>query len=201
MLEPYYGAIRNIACLYAHKGPSDKDGNRFYEIAAALICQDRPEDFFSSPVRYDRFTERERCASGLSREIVRTAPRPADVATFLAAFLRGTEILVTLNSREEIVSLLASCGNPRVVDLGFAAEFFLPEAEDPSPKALWEFLHGKTRTKLSFSAREAVELSLDLVRRICGRVLNAGEYPARGGSWLLFGQERYTLRKNLPPPQ
>ena len=178
MLEPYHGTIRNIACLYAHRGPPDKDGNRFYEIAAALICPDRPEDFFSSPVRYGKFTERERCASGLSRETLRIAPPVADVATFLATFLRDTEILLTLNSKAEIDSLLAACGNPRMVDLGFAAEFFLPEAENSSLKALWEFLHGKARTKISFSAREAVELSLDLVRRICGRVLNAGEFPS-----------------------
>jgi ATP-dependent DNA helicase DinG len=177
MLEPYRGEIRNIAFLYAHLGPPDREGGRFYEICAARVTPERPDEFFSSPVRYGRFTERERHASGLSREILRDAPPLPDVAAFLGTFLRGTEILLTLLPREEIAELLDACGNPRVVDLGFAAEFFLPEAENTSLKTLWEQLQGKGRDKLSFSAREAVDLSLDLVRRICGRVLNPDEFP------------------------
>ena len=179
MLQPYPGTIRNIAFLYAHGGLPDRDGNRLYEVAAALIAPDRPEDFFSSPIRYDRFTERERCASGLSRETLRAAPPLMDVAAFLGPFLRGAEVLITLNPKEELDGLLAASGNPRVVDLAFAAEFFFPQMENPGLKALWEFLHGKARSKISFTAREAIDVSLDLTRRICGNVLNAAEFPPR----------------------
>lgn len=177
MLEPYRGAVRNIACLYAHLGPPDESGCRIYEVAAVRLSPEGPDDHFSSPVRYGRFTERERHASGLSREILRNAPPLPDVAAYLGSFLRGTEVLLTPLPREEIGELLDACGQPRVVDLAFAAEFFLPGLENTALKTLWEHLQGKTRDKLSFSAREAVELSRDLLGFICGRVLNPGEFP------------------------
>ena len=177
MLQPYHGTIRNIACLFAHCGHAEDDGNRIYEIAAAVIAPDRPDEIFSSPVRYGKFTERERYASGLSRETLRNAPPLPDVAAFLGTFLRGADILLTFNPREQLAALLSGCGNPRIVDLGFAAEFFLPQAECTALRPLWEHLRGNPRDKISFTAREAVDLSLDLVRRICGRVLNPEEFP------------------------
>jgi hypothetical protein len=51
MLKPYPGTIRNIACLYAHSGLAEDDGNQIYEISAAVIAPDRPEETFSSLVR------------------------------------------------------------------------------------------------------------------------------------------------------
>ncbi len=177
MLQPYHGTIRNIACLFAHFGHAEDDGNRIYEIAAAVIAPDRPEKIFSSPVRDGKFTERERYASGLTRETLRNAPPLPDVAAFLGTFLRGADILLTFNPREQLAALLSGCGNPRVVDLGFAAEFFLPQAECTALRPLWEHLRGNPRDKISFTAREAVDLSLDLVRRICGLVLNPEEFP------------------------
>lgn len=177
MLQPYPAPIRKIAFLYAHSGHADDDGNRHYEVAAALVAPDRQEEGFSSCVRYLRFTERERYASGLSRETLRNAPPLPDVAAFLGTFLRGTDILLTFNPRERLAGLLAGCGNPRVVDLGFAAEFFFPQADSTALKPLWEHLQGKPRDKISFTAREGVDLSLDLVRRICGRLLNPDEFP------------------------
>ena len=179
MLQPYHGKIRNIVCLFVHSGSSEDDGNRIYEIAAAVIAPDRPEETFSSLVRYGKTTERDRYASGISREVLRTAPTRADVTAFLSSLLRETDVLLTLNPREQIENLLAGCGNPRVVDLRFAAEFFLPRADSAALKPLWEHLHGKPREKYSFTAREAVELSLDLVRHIGGRVLNPAEFPPR----------------------
>jgi ATP-dependent DNA helicase DinG len=194
MLHSYHGQIRNIACLYAHSGPAEDDGNRIYEVAAAVVAPDRPEEIFTSPVRYGKTTERERYASGLSREVLRKAPPLADVTAFLAVFLRESNILLTLNAREELTALLAGCGNPRVVDLVFSAEFFLPAAENLSLKTLWEHLNGKPRERISFTAREAVDLSYDLVRHICGRVLNPEEFPPAaalrfhlGKSGTLFG--------------
>jgi len=204
MFKPYHGTIRNIACLYAHSGLTEDDGNQIYEIAAAVIAPDRPEETFSSLVRYGKTTERDRYASGISREVLRTAPTRADVTAFLSSLLRETDVLLTLNPREQIETLLAGCGNPRVVDLRFAAEFFLPQADSAALKPLWEHLHGKPREKFSFTAREAVELSLDLVRHIGGRVLNPAEFsPAAalrfhlGRSETLFGNLFFHLNRNF----
>jgi ATP-dependent DNA helicase DinG len=204
MLKPYHGMIRNIACLYVHSGLTEDDGNQIYEIAAAVITPDRPEETFSSLVRYGKTTERDRYASGISREVLRTAPTRADVTAFLSSLLRETDVLLTLNPREQIETLLAGCGNPRVVDLRFAAEFFLPQADSAALKPLWEHLHGKPREKFSFTAREAVELSLDLVRHIGGRVLNPAEFPPAaalrfhlGRSETLFGNLFFHLNRNF----
>lgn len=177
MLQPYHGTIRNIGFLFAHGGQAEDAGNRLYEAAAAVIFPDRPGEYFSSPIRYERFTERERHASGLSREALRSAPPLQDVAAFLASFLRDADVLLTLNPAEQLAALLAGCGNPRIVDLRFTAEFFLPQSDNPGLKGLWERLRGKSREKFSFTARETIELSLDLVRHICGRILNAEEFP------------------------
>lgn len=204
MLQPYHGTIRNIACLFAHSGHAEEDGNRIYEIAAALIAPDRPEETFASPVRYGKATERDRHASGISREVLRTAPPLADVTAFLSSLLRETDLVITLNPRESIEALLAGCGSPRVVDLRFAAEFFLPQADSAALKPLWENLHGKPREKFSFTAPEAVALSLDLLRHICGRVLNAAEFPPAealrfylGQSGALFGNLFLHLNRNF----
>jgi ATP-dependent DNA helicase DinG len=177
MLQPYRGTLRNVALLFAHSGIQDDNGNRIYELAAAVIAPDRPEETFTSHVRYGRTTERDRHASGVSREVLRTASPRADVTAFLLSLLRETDVLITLNPREQIETLLAGCGNPRVVDLRFAAEFFLPQADSTTLKPLWEHLYGKPRGKFAFTAREAVDLSLDLVRHICGRLLNPSEFP------------------------
>jgi ATP-dependent DNA helicase DinG len=190
MLQPCHATIRNIACLFVHSGHAEEEGNRIYEIAAALIAPDRPEETFSSLVRYGKTTERDRHASGISKEVLRTAPSRADVTAFLSSMLRETDLLVTLNPREQIETLLAGCGNPRVVDLRFAAEFFLPQADSAALKPLWEHLHGKPREKFSFTAPEAVALSLDLVRHICGRVLNAAEFPPAAALRFHLGQSR-----------
>ncbi|MFZ4437859.1 MAG: ATP-dependent DNA helicase [Syntrophales bacterium] len=204
MLQPYHGTIRKIACLFAHNGLAEEDGNRIYEIAATVIAPDRPEETFASPVRYGKTTERDRHASGVSREALRTAPSLGDVTAFLSSLLRETDLVITLNPREQIETLLAGCGNPRVVDLRFAAEFFLPQADSAALKPLWENLHGKPREKFSFTAPETVALSLDLIRHICGRVLNAAEFPPAaalrfylGQSATLFGDIFLHLNRNF----
>ncbi|MCE5265872.1 MAG: hypothetical protein LLG97_20370, partial [Deltaproteobacteria bacterium] len=107
MLQPYDGKTQNIACLFVHTGLADDGGNRIYEIAAAVIAPDRPEERFSSPVRYGKTTEREYHASGVSRESLQSAPSLADVTAFLSPLLRGTDVLLTLNPRESIEGLLS----------------------------------------------------------------------------------------------
>jgi ATP-dependent DNA helicase DinG len=204
MLQPYHGKFLKIACLFVHSGLTEDDGNRIYEIAAAVVAPDRPDETFSSLVRYGKTTERDRHASGISREGLRAAPSLPDVTAFLSSLLRESDVLLTLNPRDEIETLLAGCGNPRVVDLRFAAEFFLPQEDSSALKPLWEHLHGKPRDKFSFTACEAVELSFDLVRHICGSGLNPAEFPAAaalrfhlGRSETLFADLFLHLNRNF----
>ncbi len=177
MLLPYNGNISNIICLFAHCGKDDDEGNHIYEIAAASLSPNGLGEPFSSPVRYKKTTERDYRLSGVSREILQGAPGFADVAAFLFPLFRETNIVVTLNPHAEIASLLSVYGNPRVVDLRFAAEFFLPQANTASPQSLWEYLHGKKRDKFSFSAEEALLLSVELLKHLSGVILNPAEFP------------------------
>ncbi|MCK9364593.1 MAG: ATP-dependent DNA helicase [Syntrophales bacterium] len=177
MLLPYNGNISNIICLFAHVGKDEDEGSRIYQIAAQPLSPKGGGEPFSSPVRYKKTTERDYRLSGVSRDTLQGAPTFADVAAFLFPLFRETNIVVTLNPREEIESLLAVYGNPRVVDLRFAAEFFLPHANTASPKSLWEYLHGKKREKFSFSAEEALLLSVELLKHLSGFILNPAEFP------------------------
>jgi ATP-dependent DNA helicase DinG len=177
MLQPHDAKIVTFACLFAHCCAAQDGGNRVYEVAASLLSPDRPEETFSSYVRHGRTTERDRHASGVSRDLLRTAPSLGDVTAFLLPLLGRTGVVLTLTGREALEPLLGACGHPRLIDLRFAAEFFLPQADSSGLKALWEHLHGKPRGKFSFTAAEAVGLSLDLVRHIAGSVLNPADFP------------------------
>jgi ATP-dependent DNA helicase DinG len=177
MLHSYNKNISRIICLFAHTGNADDEGNRIYEVAAAPITPDGCWEIFSSPVRYRKTTERDYHLSGLSRDTLQRAPIFADVASFVLPMFRETDIIATLNAPEEIETLASICGKPRAVDLRFAAEFFLPQVNIASLKSLWEYLNKKHRAKFSFSAEEAVSLSIDLLKHICGTVLNPAEFP------------------------
>lgn len=204
VLKTYHGKIRNIVFLFAHCGLAEEGGNRIYEVAASVFAPDRPEEKFSSRVRYGRSTEREHHVSGISRETLRSAPTLADVAAFLSPLLSGADTVLTLNPREQIETLLAAGGNPRVIDLRFVAEFFLPQVDSSAMKPLWERLHGRKRDKFSFSAPEVVELSVELVRQIETRVLNPAEFPPAASlrfhlerSETLFGDLFLHLNRNF----
>src|SRR3989339_446029 len=204
MLQPYNGKISRIICLFAHCGKDEDEGNRIYQIAAAPLSPKGSGEMISSPVRYKKTTERDYRLSGVSRETLQDAPTFADVAAFLFPLFRETNIVVTLNPREEIESLLAVYGNPRVIDLRFAAEFFLPHANTASPQSLWEYLHGKKREKFSFSAEEALLHSVELLKHLSGFILNPAEFPPAAAlrfylrkSETLFGDLLIHLNQNF----
>ena len=178
MLHPYTKNISGIICLFAHTGNADDEGNRIYEIAAVPITPEGCGEAFSSPVRYQKTTQRDYHLSGLSRGSLHNAPILSDVASFILPLFRDTDIIATLNAPGEIETLISLFGKPRTVDLRFAAEFFLPQADMTSLKSLWEYLNKKQRAGFSFSAKEAVSLSIDLLKHISGTVLNSAEFHA-----------------------
>ncbi|MEZ4526410.1 MAG: ATP-dependent DNA helicase [Desulfobacterales bacterium] len=171
MLKPFDQKIENIALVYAHAGLKTDRGNRIYAIAAKIISPDGNEKKFHSRVRYAYHSGRDRYCSGLSAKQVLDAPPPADAARKLRDFLKGQKVVFVFDEHEALSEIQALCGNPRIVDLGFAAEFFLPFLKSWTCKSLWEYLHGRKREKISFSASEAVEISTQLVKHICGTLL------------------------------
>lgn len=177
MLESYNNPVSSIICMFAHSGKDEDDGNRIYEIAAAVLSPTGLGEPVSSPVRYAKTTERDWRLSGVSRDVLQHAPTLADVSAFLSPLFRETDIVVALSPQEEMENLLAACGNPRFVDLRFAAEFLLPQANTASLKSIWEYLYGKKRDKYSFSAEEALRLSVDLLKHLSGFILNTSEFP------------------------
>jgi len=189
MLKPYPYSIDEVAFVHAHTGLKEDQGNRIYEIAATILSRDHSRRNFSSLVRYGYITERERYHSNISRESLKDAPPAEEVASHLNHFLEGQAFVLVLDPHHVIDDMLRFCARERVLDLSFAAEFFLPHVESFSPRGLWEYLSGKRREKISFSAAELVDLSMDLVRHICGERLNDETNPPSAAL-------RYYLRKS-----
>ena len=177
MLNPYHEEIREIAILFAHSGAREERGNRAYAVAAAILRPDGPERKFSSLINYAHFTAMDRSRSNLSRPELATAPEAPEVLKELQTFLGDAPVVLVLPQRDSFLTLKRFCGPRRIVDLGFAAEFFLPGLDSLSPKYLWERLHRRSRPKVSFSAGEGVELAVDLIRHLCRYQLNDRESP------------------------
>ena len=172
MLKPFDEKIQQLAFVYAHSGLKADRNNRIYAYAAAIIDTDKPKAVSESFVRYSLLTGREKYYSGISKEMLAAAPAPQAAADRLAAFLENQKFIFVLDNHNRIEDLKKFCGDVRVIDLSFAAEFFLPHLESYTPKRLWEYLNGKQREKAFFTAAEIVDLSVELVKHICGNVLN-----------------------------
>jgi len=177
MLKPYKNSIDEVAFVYAHTGLTEDQGNRIYEIAATILSRDHFRRDFSSLVQYKYLTERERYHSNISRESLKDAPEADEVASRLNDFLEGQAFILVLDPHHELEVILRFCNRRRGIDLSFAAEFFLPHVESFSSRGLWEYLNGKKRDRISFSAAELVDLSVDLVHHICGVRLNDESNP------------------------
>jgi len=177
MLKPYHSSIDEMAFVFAHTGLKEDEGNRIYEIAATILSRDHSRRDFASPIRYRYFTERERYHSNLSRESLKDAPSGEEVASRLNSFLEGQAFILALDPHNDLELILRFCARDRGIDLSFSAEYFLPHVESFSPQGLWEYLNGKKREKISFSAAEMVDLSVGLVRHICGVRLNNETNP------------------------
>ncbi len=173
MLKPFAENIQNIALVYAHAGLKTDRGNRIYAVAAKIISPDGKEKKFQSRVCYAHHSGRDRYCSGLSAKQVLNAPAPADAARKMRDFLKGQKFIFVLDEHDALSEIQVFCGNPRIIDLGFAAEFFLPFLKSWTCKSLWEYLHGRKREKISFTASEAAEISAELIKHICGSLLHS----------------------------
>ncbi|KFN39766.1 hypothetical protein KN63_01510, partial [Smithella sp. F21] len=59
---------------------------------------------------------------------------------------KDTDIILTLSYQDNHEEIHKIFPDKRIVDLGFAVEFFLPHVDSFSPKRLWEYLHKQERT-------------------------------------------------------
>ena len=192
MLDPFHNSIESLAFLYAHRGYRMDEGNCFYSVAAAVIKPGNPKETFESLVRYPFFRGRERLRSNLSQKQLDSAPEITVVSPKLREFLKGSSFILTLNQMEDLHFLGAFSGVERMVDLNLAAQFFLPDLPSLSFKGMWEYFSGKHRRKNSFDASELVELSIALLKYICGVRLNDRSFP-RASSLRYFLKKSDTL--------
>lgn len=189
MLKPYIKPIEQIAIVYAYSGLKKDRGNRIYSIAATILDPKTPRRDFSSHVYYTLSTERERYYSNISKEILLQAPPKEEVISQLKVFLHEQPFIFVLNNHNNVDDLLNFTGNLPIIDLGFAAEFYLPYIESYTAKTLWEYLFKKNRERISFMATEMVELSIEFLKFLCGQELNDRIFPRAASI-------RYYLKKS-----
>jgi ATP-dependent DNA helicase DinG len=196
--------IRNVAFIFVHAGRQPVDGRRIYAVAAAVLEPGGGRKTFTSLIDYPRMTARERYASGVSREMTAAAPSAGAVSRQLQAFLDGTPFFMALDDYGVIDELSALSGTARFVDIGFAAEFFVPELRSHTLKSLWEYLTGRERDTVGFSPEEGLDLCIDLARHISGSCLADDHTPyapvlrrfmARSGT--LFGSAWIGLHRRF----
>lgn len=166
MFEPFEKEIDRIAVLFAHVGGEPDGGNRVYAVAGRVLGMNGKADHFYSTLHYNKVTVREYHRSGLSAEELADAPSPETVRRKLADFLDNAPIVLMLNERDAIGAVRDWLPEHRIVDLNFAAEFFLPGLLASRLKYLHEFLRDEKRERIAFSAEEALDLSVELVRYI-----------------------------------
>lgn len=172
MLKPYPEEIHQIAFIHGHCGFRKSGKSRLYSVSSLIFDHRGPKQAIDSLIRYTGFTARENYISGISKEKLASAPPLPEVESRLKDFLKDQDFVVTLDMYDDIDEIVRITGCLRRIDLGFAAEFFLPQLNAFSYKGLWEFLYKKKRQKAGFTSREIVELSVELVKRICSVELN-----------------------------
>ncbi|OQY58981.1 MAG: hypothetical protein B6245_09020 [Desulfobacteraceae bacterium 4572_88] len=172
MLKPYHDKIQELAFIYAHSGLKADNGNRIYSVAGTIIGTDQAQKSFDSLVRYALLTGREKYYSTVSKDMLHKAPRHKEVAADFGKFLRKQPFFFAFDLHDNLADVREFCGNIRVVDLSFASEFFLPHLESHTPKRIWEHIFEKPRKKVSFSAKELADLSLEFVKYVCGTLLS-----------------------------
>lgn len=204
MLKPFHKKIQELAFVYAHCGLKPDRHNRTYSIAAVIIDMDQSKKAFESLVRYGLLTGREKYYSNVSKEMLHQAPYPEEVRINLRNFLKDQKFIFALDNHNTLDDLQKFCGDIRILDLSFATEFFLPHIESFTPKRLSEHVSKKSREKISFTAAEIVELSVELVRHICGDTLNDQLHPRAAAiryylqrSNTLFGEAFIHITQNF----
>ncbi len=192
MLKPYDQELAKVAFVFAHGGTKEDKGNRTYAVAAAILDPDGPARTFASLVSYPFLTARERYHSHISREELLQAPEAPAVYARLQAFLKDCPVVLTLPFGDHYADIIKLCGAKRIVDLRFAAEFFLPQVDSFSAKRLWEHLQQQERDRIHFTAPEVVDLSMALVEHICGKELNDADFP-RAAALRYYLDKSHTL--------
>jgi len=177
LLKPYFDQFNDLVFVYAHTGGVEEEGNRIYSISSTILRPGKSPLKFESLIRYNKFTERDRYYSNLSKKELESAPNDREVKNRIKTFLQGQRFAFVFNDNSNLNELKKFIGIKRVVDLSFASEFFLQHFESHSLKRLWEKLFRKTRDRVSFSASEIVLLSVEVVKHICGTELNDQKYP------------------------
>ena len=203
MLTSYNSDIEDVALVFAHAGTRADHGNLIYAIAATVLSPSKPPRSYESLVRYSYLTERERYHSNISREALATAPAVSLVREQIRIFLKDCPVILTLPPQDYDNAITTLCSGKRIVDLGFAVEFFLPQVDSYSIKRLWEYLNQKERDRIYFTAPQAVELLTALIKHICGTGLNDTVFPRAtalrhflGKSNTLFGSLFLHLCRN-----
>jgi ATP-dependent DNA helicase DinG len=189
MLKPYKSNITDIAVVFAHAGTREDQGNRIYSIAATILSLNASPRTFESFVRYAYLTARDRYYSNISKETLANAPEVSTVFPQVKSFLKDTDIILTLPYQDNFEEIIKIFPDKRIINLGFAVEFFLPHVDSFSPKRLWEYLHKQERKRIYFAASEVVALSIDLLEDICGNALNDVVLPRAAAI-------RYYLKKS-----
>ncbi len=177
MLDPFEHEIESIALVAAHGGLKEDNGNRIYSIAAAILTPDGNRKKFESLIRYAHFTGRDHYRSGITKDMLRSAPDVAEVKVSLKRLLAGQRFMLVFDPADVLEDIIAICRVDRCIDLGFSAEFFYPHLGVATPKIIWEHLHGKERDKVFFHATELVDLSILLLDDICSTILNDQKTP------------------------
>ncbi len=177
MLRPFREHIGQLAFVYAYSGRREDNGNRIYSVAASTIDIKKPQKVFHSHIHYTKSTEREHYYSGITKDVLQKAPPKDTVVQDFREFIKGQKFIFCLNNHDNIDDLPELTGSVRFIDLSFASEFFLPHIESHTPKSIWEHVHQRQRDRISFSAAEMISLSIELVKYICGVLLNDVEYP------------------------
>jgi ATP-dependent DNA helicase DinG len=189
MLKPYNTDITEIGIVFAHTGTKEFRKSRVYAIAATIFDVDNASKTFESFIQYPYLTARERYYSNISKETLANAPESSAVFPQVKNFIKDANLLLTFPYQDNCEEIRKIFPDKRIVDLGFAVEFFLPHVDSFSPKRLWEYIHKQERKRIYFAASELTALSIDLLEVICGNALNDGVQPRAAAI-------RYYLKKS-----
>lgn len=172
MLKSFNHKINDIAFVYPHTGSKPDKANRIYSVGAAILSPSKPKQVFFSHIHYPYLTSREYYYSNISKESILKAPGYRAVQKKLKAFLKNQNFIFTFDTFGNMGNVSDITGIERLIDLHFVTEFFLPHLESNSFPRIKEYLSGKTPGRISTSTEQAVDLSEELIRHICGTVLN-----------------------------
>lgn len=177
MLTTPPGKIIDVGFFHAHWSARTHNGNRAYEMAAIRLDADGRENAFHTLVQHPFFSERDRTESGLSARALAKGREPAAAWRKARQLISSASCVFIFDPPDRLSELEGRFPKTRFIDLGFAAEYFLPDLPSHTLKRVYEHLSGKELKKISFSATEVVRLGFDLVQHICGTILNDSLNP------------------------